>query len=126
MKERKHNIVVEGVSSFISWMSNPAAGHFVFSYTMTIGNCGDSPARLLSRYWQLTDANAQIQEVRGAGVVGLQPRIMPGEEFQYSSSAVINTPVGTMQGSYYMVTDDGEEFEVAIPPFTLAMPRTLH
>lgn len=126
MKGQKHSIVVEAVSNFVASQSEPVADRYVFAYTVTIRNQGDSPARLLTRHWLITDAHGQEQEVRGEGVVGVQPHLQPGESFRYTSSAMISTPVGIMKGCYCMVTDDGERFDTEIPPFTLAIPRTLH
>ena len=84
------------------------------------------PARLLTRHWIITDSNGKVQEVRGEGVVGEQPYLKPGQGFRYSSGAVLETPVGAMQGSYQMVADDGEQFDAPIAPFRLAMPGLLH
>ena len=84
------------------------------------------PARLISRHWLITDDNGKVVEVRGEGVVGEQPWLRPGERFEYTSGAVLETSVGTMQGSYGMLADDGTRFEAPIPAFTLAVPRTLH
>ena len=101
-------------------------GRFVFAYTITIRNEGQVPARLLTRHWIITDANGKVQEVDGEGVVGEQPHLVPGQGFRYSSGAILETPVGAMQGSYRMVADDGEQFDAPIAPFTLAMPGVLH
>jgi ApaG protein len=98
----------------------------VFSYTITIRNEGEVPAKLLTRHWVITDANGRSQEVRGDGVVGEQPYLKPGQGFRYSSGAVLETPVGAMQGSYQMVADDGATFDAAIPAFRLAIPGMLH
>jgi ApaG protein len=84
------------------------------------------PARLMTRHWIITDANGKVQEVRGDGVVGEQPYLKPGQGFRYSSGAILETPVGSMQGTYQMVTDDGQHFDAPIAPFTLAMPGVLH
>ena len=78
------------------------------------------------RHWLITDANCKVQEVRGEGVVGVQPHIMPGESYEYTSAAILETPVGCMQGSYEMIADDGMEFDAPIPVFNLAVPNTLH
>ena len=98
----------------------------MFSYTITIRNEGEVPAKLLTRHWVITDANGRSQEVRGDGVVGEQPYLKPGQGFRYSSGAVLETPVGAMQGSYQMVADDGATFDAAIPAFRLAIPGMLH
>jgi ApaG protein len=121
-----HNITVEVETKYVEGQSEPESERYVFSYTIIIRNEGSVPAQLLSRHWVITDANGNIQEVRGEGVVGEQPHLNPGEGFQYTSGAMIATPVGSMSGSYQMVADDGEEFEAEIPAFTLAIPRTLH
>jgi ApaG protein len=94
----------------------------VFAYTITIRNEGQVPARLLTRHWLITDANGKVEEVRGDGVMGEQPYLKPGQGFRYSSGAVIETPVGAMQGSYQMLADDGAHFDAPIRPFRLAMP----
>ena len=98
----------------------------MFSYTITIRNEGEVAARLLTRHWVITDANGRVQEVRGDGVVGEQPYLKPGQGFRYSSGAVLETPVGAMQGSYQMLGDDGARFDAPIPVFRLAMPGMLH
>ncbi|MFO1433207.1 MAG: Co2+/Mg2+ efflux protein ApaG [Candidatus Competibacteraceae bacterium] len=124
--KQKHHVRVAAQSFYIEEQSVPEQGHYVFAYTITIRNEGAVPARLLSRHWIITDSNGKVEEVRGEGVVGEQPYLRPGEGFQYTSGAVIETPVGSMQGSYQMVADDGVAFEAKIPIFTLSAPRTLH
>jgi len=124
--EKEHNITVEVETDYIEGQSEPDNERYVFSYTITIRNEGGEPAQLLSRHWLITDANGNVQEVKGEGVVGEQPHLKPGEGFQYTSGAMITTPVGSMQGTYQMVTDQGDEFDTEIPAFTLAIPRTLH
>ena len=124
--ERSHDIRVDVVTSYVEEQSNPGDGRFVFSYTITIRNEGEVPAKLLTRHWIITDANGKVQEVNGEGVVGEQPYLQPGEGFRYSSGAIIETPVGAMQGSYRMVADDGQHFDAPIAPFRLAMPGLLH
>jgi ApaG protein len=119
-------IRVEVETSYIEEQSDPRDQRFVFSYTITIRNEGAVPARLMTRHWIITDANGNVKEMRGDGVVGEQPYLKPGQGFRYSSGAVIETPVGTMQGSYQMVADDGERFDAPIAPFRLAMPGVLH
>jgi ApaG protein len=121
-----HRIRVDVETSYLDEQSEPREGRYVFSYTITIQNEGQVPARLLTRHWLITDANGKVQEVRGDGVVGEQPWLRPGERFEYTSGAVLETSVGTMQGSYGMLADDGTRFEAPIPAFTLAVPRTLH
>lgn len=106
--------------------SAPEQNRYVFRYTITIANTGTVPARLLTRHWIITDANEKVQEVRGEGVVGHQPYLATGMTFEYRSGTVIETPVGTMRGSYQMVAADGATFDAEIPEFVLSMPRTLH
>src|SRR5690606_39251534 len=106
--------------------SRPEDHHFVFSYTITIANLGEEPARLVARYWRITDANLDLQEVTGVGVVGEQPRLLPGEDFTYTSGVVLATETGTMEGSYQMQRDDGEIFEAPIPMFALLPPHVIH
>ena len=124
--ETQYEIRIEPVSTYVSEQSDPSRDQFVFSYTIRITNVGTVAARLVSRHWIITDGEHRVQEVRGAGVIGQQPRLAPGESFEYTSGASLTTPVGTMRGSYQMVAEDGREFDAAIPPFTLSVPRTLH
>src|SRR5271167_141745 len=119
-------IHVEVETTYVEEQSNPGDKRYVFSYTITIRNEGQIPARLLTRHWVITDANGRVQEVRGDGVVGEQPYLKPGQGFRYSSGAVLETPVGAMQGSYQMVADDGATFDATIPAFRLAKPGMLH
>jgi ApaG protein len=126
MPEIQHNIRVDVDTSYLEDQSDPKSRRYVFSYTITIRNEGSVPARLLTRHWIITDSNGKVQEVRGEGVVGEQPYLKPGQGFRYSSGAVLETPVGAMQGSYQMVADDGEQFDAPISPFRLAMPGLLH
>lgn len=111
---------------FLPEQSDPGRRKFAFAYTITIRNTGSIAAQLISRHWLITDGESRVQEVRGLGVVGSQPLLAPGEKFEYTSGAVIETPVGTMEGDFFCVAEDGARFEVAIAPFALAMPRTLH
>jgi ApaG protein len=113
-------------TSYLAEQSDPGSERYVFSYTITIHNTGAEAARLLRRHWIITDANGKVQEVRGDGVVGEQPHLEPGQGFRYSSGAILETPVGTMEGSYLMVTDEGRNFDAPIAPFRLAMPGILH
>lgn len=122
----RHKISVEVETAYLEDQSEPRERRYVFSYTITIRNEGEVPAKLLTRHWVITDANGRVQEVRGDGVVGEQPHLKPGQGFRYSSGAVLETPVGAMQGSYQMVTDDGATFDADIPAFRLAMPGMLH
>ena len=106
--------------------SDPAASRYAFAYHITISNRSAEHAQLISRHWIITDGNERRQEVRGLGVVGVQPRIPPGESYQYTSGAMLETAVGTMEGSYRMVRDDGREFSVPIPAFRLAVPHAVN
>lgn len=126
MEEMKCEIRVQVVTDYIDEQSEPDEGRFVFTYTITISNEGNVPAQLMSRHWIITDANGKVQEVSGDGVVGEQPHLKPGEEFRYSSGAVLETPVGSMQGLYRMRADNGVGFDAPIAPFTLAVPGVLH
>jgi ApaG protein len=126
MAEHKYEISVTARTAFVPEQSDPPRERYVFAYTITITNTGDVPAQLVSRHWIITDANNQVQEVRGLGVIGEQPRLRPNESFEYTSGAAIGTPVGTMRGSYQMVAEDGTHFDAPIPEFTLSMPRVLH
>lgn len=122
-----HNeIAIHVVSEYIPDQSNAAESRFVFAYHVRIENHGMRPAQLLSRHWIITDGNQKVQEVKGEGVIGEQPTIQPGETFEYSSGAVLQTPVGSMKGSYQMVDATGETFDATIPIFTLASPTALH
>lgn len=121
-----NRIRVDVTTNYVEDQSNPGEGRYVFSYTITIRNEGPQAARLLGRHWLITDANGKVQEVVGEGVVGEQPHLQPGQGFRYSSGAILETPVGTMQGRYRMLADDGEQFDAPIAPFRLAMPGVLH
>lgn len=123
--EANYCIRVDVETSYLEEQSDPRDRKFVFAYTITLRNEGRVPAKLLTRHWIITDANGKVQEVRGDGVVGEQPHLKPGQGFRYSSGAMIETPVGAMQGSYQMVADDGARFDAPIAPFRLAMPGIL-
>ncbi len=122
----RDHIRVDVETAYLDEQSEPTDNRFVFSYTVTIRNEGRRSARLINRHWVITDSNGKVQEVRGEGVVGERPYLKPGEGFRYSSGAVIETPVGSMQGSYRMLTDEGEQFDAAIQPFRLAIPGVLN
>ena len=119
-------INIDVATDYVDDQSDPAIGRYVFAYTITIANQGEVPAKLMSRHWVITDGNGKVQEVNGDGVVGEQPHLNPGEEFRYSSGAVLETPVGSMQGRYRMQADNGTDFDAPIPAFTLAVPGLLH
>jgi ApaG protein len=120
-----NNVRVEVESQYAAEHSRPFQDHWFFHYTVRITNEGDGTVQLLSRHWVITDANGKVEEVRGDGVIGEQPYLKPGQGFRYSSGAVLETPVGTMQGSYQMLADDGAHFDAPIQPFRLAMPGIL-
>ncbi len=124
MKPFELSVAVE--PHFVADQSNPAKQQFVFAYKVRITNIGERPAQVISRHWIITDGDQAEQEVRGLGVVGQQPLLAPGETFEYTSGCPLKTPVGTMRGSYHCVGENGVPFEVDIPEFVLAMPRTLH
>ena len=126
MSDKTYSIQVEVETQYVEEQSLPDQDHYVFAYTINIYNSGSVPAQLLNRHWIITDANNRIQEVKGEGVVGDQPHLKPGEQYRYTSGTMLETPVGTMRGSYQMRADDGVEFAAEIPTFTLSMPRTLH
>jgi ApaG protein len=126
MDETRCEIGIQVVTDYVDDQSEPSSDRYVFAYTITIKNNGEVPARLISRHWIITDANGKVQEVSGDGVVGEQPHLNPGEEFRYSSGAVLETPVGAMQGLYRMEADNGVNFDAPIAPFTLAVPGVLH
>ena len=113
-------------TQYIEEQSEPDNERFVFAYTITIENTGDLGAKLDSRHWVITDANGEVTEVQGQGVIAEQPYIEPGKSYQYSSGAVIATPIGTMEGDYKMIGQNGAEFKAPIPVFSLATPGILH
>jgi ApaG protein len=113
-------------TQYLEDQSDPDHSHYVFAYAVTIKNIGTVAAQLISRHWVITDANNHVQEVRGLGVVGHQPLLQPGEQFEYTSGTTLATPQGTMRGEYFCVAEDGEQFETVIPEFVLSLPRTLH
>ena len=125
-ESKKYEIRVDVTTQYLPEQSDPAAGRYVFAYTIDIRNTGTVAAQLISRHWLITDAEGAVQEVRGLGVVGHQPLLAPGQSFEYTSGCALTTPVGTMKGSYQMVADDGIPFEAGIPEFMLSMPRVLH
>ena len=122
----ENTISVTATASFVETESDTQQNRYIFAYTITIANKGKSAAQLLKRHWILTNANGKIEEIHGDGVVGMKPRIKGGESFRYTSSALIETDVGIMQGFYTFCDDDGVIFNAEIPAFTLSIPRTLH
>lgn len=117
---------VEVQVSYVTEQSDPEDERYVFSYTITIENHGEMPAKLLKRHWYITDAEGNVQEVEGDGVVGEQPYLKPGDGFKYTSGTILKTPIGSMRGTYHMIADDGTEFDTPIAPFSLSVPNTLH
>jgi ApaG protein len=137
MKKTEFNpslVGVRVVTTYLPSHSDPEEGHYTFAYTITISNAGDAPVQLLSRHWIITDANDEVQEVQGEGVVGEQPVIQAGSSFRYTSGTTLATPVGYMQGSYFMVVREPSEippeelptFEVPVPAFSLHTPTALN
>jgi ApaG protein len=125
-ESKKYEITVAAEAAYLADQSDPSRNQYAFAYTITLTNTGTVAAQLLSRQWIITDSDHHVQEVKGMGVVGQQPRLKPGESFEYTSGASIATPVGTMRGAYQMVAEDGHAFDAAIPSFTLSVPRVLH
>jgi ApaG protein len=125
-EDKKYDIRVDVVTRYLPEQSDPESDRYVFSYAITITNVGSIAAQLISRHWVITDADGKVQEVRGLGVVGNQPLLQPGEKFDYASGSALETPVGTMKGTYQMVAEDGTQFDATIPEFVLSMPRVLH
>jgi ApaG protein len=121
-----NGIMVTVKTQYIPERSSHSGRQFAFAYTVRISNEGDVTTRLESRHWIITDASGHIEEVRGPGVVGVQPRLKPGESFEYTSWCVLATPSGEMRGTYQMVTDAGAMFDADIAPFRLALPQTLN
>jgi len=126
LSDVRYQIEVSVQSDYLPEQSQPSDQHYVFTYTVVIENKGLQAARLLNRHWVIADANGKVQEVRGEGVVGKQPHLKPGESYRYTSGTVLETPVGSMHGSYEMLADDGTRFDADIRPFSLALPRSLH
>jgi ApaG protein len=123
---KKYDIKVTAQSFFLPDQSDEENDQYVFAYTIRIENTGQVPAQVISRHWIITDADNQVQEVRGMGVVGEQPVLKPGQHFEYTSGSSINTIVGTMRGTYQMVAEDGTKFDAVVPEFSLSVPRVLH
>ena len=122
----EYNTTVSVETTYIAEQSDPDNERYAFAYTITIKNEGSVPAKLVTRHWVITDADGNTQEVRGDGVVGEQPHLNPGEGFQYTSGTLLDTPVGSMHGSYSMRAEDGTEFEAPIPLMRLHMPNSVH
>jgi ApaG protein len=128
----KYQFLVEVTPQFLQDQSNPDDALYVFAYTITITNTGDITAQLISRTWNVNDANGHTEKVKGLGVVGQQPLLKPGQTFEYTSGTRLRTPTGTMHGSFFCVAEDGEKFETDVPMFVLDAlsagggTRTLH
>lgn len=121
-----NGVRVQVVPEYLPAQSEPGMGLWVFAYQVTIENVGAQVVQLVSRHWIITDANGKVEEVKGPGVVGHQPVLRPGEKFTYTSGCPLPTPVGTMHGSYQMVTRSGERFNAEIAPFMLADPLSVN
>lgn len=126
MSNDRYRIEVSATPEYVAAQSQPEQNRYAFAYTITIENKGQLTAQLLSRHWIITDGDGQVQEVRGAGVVGEQPVIAPGQRHVYTSGTLMASRVGTMQGSYQMLAEDGHRFDAEIAPFRLAVPGALH
>ena len=120
------SIDIQVTTQLVPEQTEADKNHYVFAYTIEISNRGEPPCQLLNRHWVITNGLGEVEEVRGAGVVGQQPRLCQGESFRYTSGAILKTPVGTMQGSYEFCYDTGERFEVPIPVFSLSIPNLIH
>lgn len=121
-----YEVTVTVHTQYLEDQSDPDNARFVFAYSVTMKNTGTVAAQVISRHWVITNANDHVEEVRGLGVVGYQPLLQPGEQFEYTSGTSLVTPQGTMHGEYFCVAEDGEQFEAKIPEFVLSLPRTLH
>jgi ApaG protein len=124
--DNKYRINIATRVNYLAEQSDENDNRFVFSYTITLTNVGETTVKLISRHWIITDANRDVQEVRGQGVVGEQPVLKPRQSFEYTSGTVLSTQVGTMSGSYQMLAEDGFKFDASIPQFVLSVPRILH
>lgn len=122
----RYCVQVEAIATYLIEQSDPDLRRYVFAYTVIIRNEGTLPVQLMQRYWKITNSNGQIREVHGDGVVGEQPTLVPGDEFTYTSGAILETPAGTMEGFFDMTSSDGENFRAEIPIFSLINPSVLH
>lgn len=125
-RDKKCAVDVTAQAFYLPDQSDEENDQYVFAYTIRITNTGDIAVKVISRHWIITDADSQVQEVRGMGVVGEQPTIKPGTSFEYTSGSSLATMVGTMRGTYQMTAEDGSKFDAVIPEFTLSVPRVLH
>ena len=126
VSEPRYQFSISVQVRYLPDQSDPSAAQYAFAYTVTIVNTGKVAAQLISRHWTIRDEQDEVVEVKGLGVVGQQPFLKPGEKFEYTSGSRIATPIGTMEGSYFFVAEDGHRFDQPIAAFTLAVPRTLH
>jgi len=122
----QYEFKVSAQTCYLPEESAPERSQYAFAYTLTIRNTGQVTAQLIARHWIITDSENHVQEIKGLGVIGHQPLLKPGEQFEYTSWAVIATPVGTMRGEYFCVAEDGERFSAPVEQFILNVPRTLH
>lgn len=123
---KKYLFKVSVQTAYLPDQSSPDDSKYAFAYTVTISNIGSVTAQLISRHWIITDANNHVQEVKGLGVVGAQPLLQPGQQFEYTSGTLLPTPIGSMHGTYKIVAEDGTLFDALIEPFTLAVPKILN
>ncbi|SMP53629.1 Co2+/Mg2+ efflux protein ApaG [Noviherbaspirillum suwonense] len=121
-----YELTVSVRTQYLEEQSDPERNVYVFAYAISIRNTGEVAAQLISRHWIIRDANDKVEEVKGLGVVGHQPLLKPGEQFDYTSGTSLATPQGSMSGSYFCVAEDGTRFEAPVPEFVLSLPRTLH
>ena len=126
MTESLYKIDVVVKTEYIEFQSIPSENRFVFSYIVNIKNSGKIPAKLISRHQIITDADGKVEEVKGLGVIGEQPRLLKNESFEYTSGTILNTPIGTMHGKYSMIADNGYEFDATIPLFSLNVPKIIN
>lgn len=126
LEPKKYAFLVSVQTAYLSDQSSVEDSQFVFAYTVTITNVGSVAAQLISRHWVITDANQHVEEVKGLGVVGAQPLLQPHQQFEYTSGTRLNTPIGSMRGTYKIIAEDGTLFDAVIEPFTLAMPTALN
>lgn len=126
ISQTTHSVRIDVSCTFVPEQSDREGQNYFFAYTIRITNEGAIPVQLMNRHWQITDGHGRVSEVKGAGVVGKQPRLEPKETFEYESFCPLPTPTGTMQGTYEMVAETGESFEVAIPTFFLVDPASFH
>ena len=121
--ENLYKIDISVATEYLEYQSMPNMNKYAFSYKVTIKNLGKIPVKLISRHWIITDANENIEEVKGLGVIGEQPRLKTNEFFTYTSGTIISTPIGTMHGTYQMIADNGYQFDAEIPLFSLKVPK---